>query len=682
MKQQWVYAMTLQPTYDDLKKRVQELEAAVINEKLQQEARLQESDQKYRFVVDNALSGVFVLQDGRYTYVNERAAHIVKRSKQALLNSSFLEFVHPDDREACVHRINIREQGGKTDELLEHRIIDGTGEVKWIEVRGISVEWEGRHGSMCFVNDITERKLAEEKLKEKTQLLEHITEKMFDMVSLSDLQGTCSYAGTSHERILGYDRGYFIGKNLFDFVHPDDLPRIQEAFETLVQTGGTVKVEYRYKHKDNHYLWLETVGEVLFDDQHNPEEIIFSSRDITLRKNTEQELLQAKEAADRANKAKSEFLSNMSHEIRTPLNGVKGMIELALRNSTESRVREYLALARQSSEHLMTIINDVLDFSQIESGHTRLQLRSFSLFDLLKGTLFPLQEKAAQKGIALLSTIADDVPEVLVGDSHRLRQVLENIVANAVKFTHAGRVHVSVSLDPGGQPREGTALLFTVADTGIGIPEDQQSTVFESFSQAKTSGHTLYGGTGLGLSISKRFLEMMGGSIWFTSREGQGTTFFFTVVCTRDQEQGTTGPGETIPAAARRAFKILVAEDCPVNQIYITELLQERGHETVVVEDGRTALDTLAKERFDLVLMDIRMPGMSGETALRIIRHETPPGIDPGIPVLAVTAHALKEDRERLLQSGFDGHLAKPIDTQAFDKALSTLERLKRLPEA
>ena len=196
------------------------------------------------------------------------------------------------------------------------------------------------------------------------------------------------------------------------------------------------------------------------------------------------------------------------------------------------------------------------------------------------------------------------------------------------------------------------------ADTGIGIPEDHQSTIFDSFIQANTSGDFLYEGTGLGLAISKHFLEMMGGSIWFTSREGRGTTFCFTAVFERGREKEPEGPPEDVHAGARCSFKMLVAEDCPINQIFITELIRERGHRSVVVEDGRQVLEALAKERFDLVLMDIR------------------------IPVIAVTAHALQEERDRLLQSGFDEHLAKPIDTEAFDRALGALERLKRFPAA
>lgn len=252
------------------------------------EKALLQSEKKYRFVVDNALSGIFVIQDGHYQYVNERAAHIFHTTREQLLNSPLYECVHPEDRELCSKRVNIRKYGGTTDELLEHRIIDGNGDVKWVEVRGISVDWEGKHASMSFVNDITKRKQAEEALREKTQLLEHITENMFDMVSLTDLEGRYIFIGKSHERILEYPTSELIGRNVLDFVHPDDFQEIAEKFANFIKRGGREQVRYRYQHKNGSYLWFETIGELLLDDTQSPREMIFTTRDITERKQQEE----------------------------------------------------------------------------------------------------------------------------------------------------------------------------------------------------------------------------------------------------------------------------------------------------------------------------------------------------------------------------------------------------------
>ncbi|MCF8105791.1 MAG: response regulator [Desulfohalobiaceae bacterium] len=383
------------------------------------------------------------------------------------------------------------------------------------------------------------------------------------------------------------------------------------------------------------------------------------------------DLIRAQEEARAASLAKSEFLANMSHEIRTPLNGVKGMIDLAEKRCSHPKVLEYLELAKQSADHLMVIINDVIDISRIESNKTSLAHDAFSLRTCLRATLFPLQALAKEKGIGFDSRISSDIPDALVGDASRLRQILENLIGNALKFTFKGKVEVTVDSQNQQPAEDRVTLLFIIQDTGIGIAEEDQERLFESFEQGKDRPHYQCAGSGLGLAICKHYVEMMGGNLAFISTRGAGTTFYVSISFELDKEE--TAP--RVPclektAEPRAACRILVAEDDRMNQIYTKELLEELGHTVVVVEDGRQALDSLSKGSFDLVLMDIRMPNLDGEEALHIIRHDPPPGVDPNIPVIALTAYALKEDAKRLLEEGFDRHLPKPIETQSLKQAL------------
>jgi PAS domain S-box-containing protein len=523
--------------------------------------------------------------------------------------------------------------------------------------------------------DIRDRKRAERELKENQLKLQTLIDQTSEMLFLHDFDGHILDVNQRSVEQSGYSKEELLTMQVSD-LDPDYHEREEQGiFWSRLDLNRQHSFEARHQRKDGTIVPVEvTVSKIMLG---NDVRIMALARDISDRKRYENLLIQAKEQAEVANRAKSEFLANMSHEIRTPLNGVKGMIELASRKASHDEVRKYLDLAGQSADHLMCIINDVIDLSKIEAGHIELHPQPFSLRECLQSTFFPLQASAEAKGLDFSLEVAPEVPDGLVGDVNRFRQVLENIVGNAVKFTHEGRISVSVQLL--GDSTQTVRLLCTVQDTGIGISEENQKVIFQSFTQIDPSIQSQYGGSGLGLAISRQYLEMMDGGLWCTSREGQGSTFTLTAAFDRFSGPLPKAAPEGDTSQSRSALKILVAEDSAMNRIYAEQLLKDMGHTVVLVEDGRLAVQALSREHFDLVLMDIRMPNLDGQEALRIIRQNPPTGTDPSIPVIALTAYALKEDRKRLLELGFDGHLAKPIDVQALGQVVASIEKRKPL---
>jgi signal transduction histidine kinase/ActR/RegA family two-component response regulator len=383
------------------------------------------------------------------------------------------------------------------------------------------------------------------------------------------------------------------------------------------------------------------------------------------------ELVAACDRALEASRAKSEFMANISHELRTPMNGIIGMTELALDTKLSADQREYLETSRASANTLLAIIDKLLDFSRLASQTLRIEPIEFSLPEMVSSTLGPLVPQAKQKGLDLQSDIDPSVPARIVADADRLRQVLDNLVGNAIKFTEHGSITVTARRTPLSDGR--IELRFEVADTGIGMSPEVRARIFGRFAQADDSTARRYGGSGLGLAISRELVRLMGGEIGVESVEGAGSRFWFTVRCpvgAGEKAAAQDAPELLIPAPGKR---ILVVEDNEVNQLLVGRMLQKGGHAVEIVRDGGEAVARIEREAFDVVLMDVHLPGIDGVTATRRIRALA--GAAATIPIIALTANAMKGDRDGYLAAGMDDYVSKPIDASALQAAIARVLR-------
>jgi TMAO reductase system sensor TorS len=437
----------------------------------------------------------------------------------------------------------------------------------------------------------------------------------------------------------------------------DEVGHLVDAFNEMLQQIENQTEELRRSHGS---LELRVAERTLELEQ-----------EIAERKQAEAALHRAKELADRANHAKSEFLANMSHEIRTPLNGIIGLTELALEQETSDEIRGDLQTVKESGLGLLEIINDILDFSKVEAGKLEIDSEPFSLRLTLSETVQALALKARQKNLQLVTEVPDETPDNFTGDAMRMRQVLMNLIGNAIKFTDEGEVRVQVSVSK--LAPESVELHFVVRDTGIGVSPEARRKIFEPFMQADGSATRKQGGTGLGLTISKRLVELMKGRLWLESEVAVGSAFHFTLQCGRSEametitreispEAGGRQNGECSDAFGR--LRILVVEDNAVNRKVAVTSLERRGHTVDIAENGLLAVQAITKSQpgtYDLVLMDVQMPELDGIEATKRIRdlERNTPGRHQAI--VAMTAHAIKGDRERCLAAGMDGYVSKPV---------------------
>jgi PAS domain S-box-containing protein len=768
-----------------------------------------EGEKRTRFLAESMPQIVWISgPDGRIEYLNRRWYDYTGQDPNAQIQ--WRTVIHPDDVDRCIELWNHSVRSGRAFQG-EYRYRRADGVYRWHLARaepmcdpsGRVVQWVGT------TTDVDEQKRAGE-LKYRS-----LVEATSAIVWNADASGEFAVSQPGWSAYTGKTLEDCMGSRWSEAIHPDDREATVQAWSGAVASGSTYQILHRLRRHDGVYRHMMARAVPLLDDEGQILEWIGVHTDVDEREQAHEAMRQSKEAAEAASRAKAEFLANMSHEIRTPMNGVLGMTELALATELTPRQREYLGLVKSSADALLTVVDDILDFSKIEAGKLTLDPVPFDVRDLVTDTLRCLALKAHEKRLELACRIAPEVPNLVVGDPGRLRQVIINLVGNAIKFTERGEVFVAVEPDP--EVNESGALRFSVADTGIGIPEAKRESIFRPFEQADGSTTRKYGGTGLGLTISTQLIALMGGRIWIEENPGGGSVFRFTARLD-GEVSARSGPPEAPPivladlrilivddnrtnrmileeiltqwgcrpvavegadeaikamdraavrgepfplvlldrmmpgidgcelatrlkadprhASARlmmltsggadeacraaeigiatwlskpirqsdllesildliggdlpppapsldqpdpatslaggRRLRVLLAEDHPINQKVAIRMLEDQGHEVVVVGNGRLAVEAVASGSFDAVLMDVAMPEMGGFEALEIIRARE--AVEGGrVPIIALTAHAMTEDRQRCLDAGFDDYLSKPVRASGLAASLGRI---------
>jgi PAS domain S-box-containing protein len=545
----------------------------------------------------------------------------------------------------------------------EHRIRHKDGSIRWIWARGHGVF--APDGSLRFIEglnlDMTHQKQAEVALRESEERFRGTFENA--AVGIGHVHPTGQLLRVNEKccAILGYSREELLSNSFLDFTHPDDLATTTELMAGLVR-GDSLGYEKRYIRKDGSPVWCHVAVSLQRDAAGKPAYAIGIIQDISERKELEGELRQAKDVAEAANRAKDEFLANVSHEIRTPMNAILGMAELTLDTPLTDEQRGYVNIVLSSAEGLLSLINDLLDFSKIEAGRLEMEDADFSLRTVLNQTLRGLALRAHKKGMELACQVEQDVPEGLVGDGNRLRQVLLNLIGNAIKFTEAGEVIVRVRAPKTDQ--QSVVIDFEIADTGIGIAPEKQEIIFQAFEQADSSSTRRYGGTGLGLTISSRLVEMMGGKITVESEFGRGSTFRFSARFGRSlrPEAALAQP----PVVDLHGVRVLIVDDNATNRTILQGWASAWGMIPTVTADGPAAMIALwrgvaSKEPFALVLLDARMPGTDGLELAKGISQTPELG---ACRIILLTSDDRPGDAKRYRATGVSALLMKPVQQE------------------
>jgi two-component system sensor histidine kinase/response regulator len=810
--------------------RIAERQASLetLNENIEQlvmkkTAHLKASEERFRCLSASAPIGIFETNiQGNCIYTNARWQAISGLTPEESFGDGWALSILEEQRETVRTRWIAAVRDG-VEYNSEFCLRTKGGELRWVEIRATALLSDSGKptGYVGSVVDITERRQADEALRQSEERFRTIIEQMADDYWEVDLDGNLTFFNNQVLKSSQLTREELMGRNHRDYMSEESSRKVGQVFKQIYQTKEPVKrVLFEMIRRDRTKWFNESSVSLIVDSEGEPVGFRGVSRDVTERMRAEDELQQAKEAAEAANRAKSEFLANMSHEVRTPMNGILGMTELILDTEMTYEQQEYVGLIKSSADSLLVVINDILDFSKIEAGKLSLDPIEFDLHECIEETTRALAFPAHQKGLELVCYIDPSAPEATVGDATRLRQILINLVGNAIKFTQKGEVCVEVRAEA--KKNDQACLHFIVRDTGIGIPVEKQTRIFEAFTQADGSTTREYGGTGLGLTIALQLVSLMKGRIWVESIVGEGSSFHFMVTLglqrdpgkkilpsdtgilkdlpilvvddnatnrrflevtlknwgmnpilaesgpaglaamesarqarepfalalldyqmpemdglmmaavitrqfqiaqtplilltsagrtrefDRQQELGVTAwlskplkqsellrailttlsnsprlaaqtvtQSSPLPADIKRSFRILLAEDNDINQKLAVRLLEKQGHSVVVVDNGRDAVTELDKGDYDLALMDVQMPEMSGlEATLRIRARELATGTHT--PIVAMTAFAMTGDRERCLEAGMDGYISKPINPAELVRVMAEATSLRK----
>ncbi|ACA17122.1 multi-sensor hybrid histidine kinase [Methylobacterium sp. 4-46] len=626
------------------------------------------AEDRYRLLAENATDLISLRPRGRdgRVYVSPSSRAVVGWEPEEFAQLRADQRLHPDDLDRVRREVTALTPDSPR-RTSEHRLRHKAGHYVWVESTLLLTKPGTPEEAVIVASrDVTARRAADAALRESEARHRLLAERTGDIIARADLNGVLRYLSPAVERVIGYPADELLGRSALSHIHPDDRPMVMRRYSALVEAGpgARAKFEYRVRHRHGHDVWLEVNPTVLYDEGDlAPLGFVDVARDVTARKAVDAELAAAREQAEaariqaeHASQAKTDFLASMSHEIRTPLSSVIGYTEMLL-DDAELTQRQHLQASRirSAGSALLTVVDDILDFSKIEAGQVDLDLVPFALDGLIENAVAIVRQLAERKGLEIRVELDPALPRALVGDQNRLRQILLNFLNNALKFTRRGRVVLAV--EKAGDGAGGWPIRFSVTDTGIGIAPEQQARLFKRFSQVDGSIRREFGGTGLGLAISKKLIELMGGAIGVRSAPGEGSTFWFEVLLPEADEAPPAACAAPPPAV--RPARILLVEDLIVNQDLARAVLEKGGHSVDVANDGLEAIAAVQVNRYDLVLMDVQMPGMDGVTATRHIRALRPPVCT--IPIIAMTANVLPSQVAEFRAAGMNDHLGKPF---------------------
>ena len=636
---------------------------------------LGESRERLRAVVENAAAAIYLADEsGRFVEVNAAAEQQTGYVRDELLAMSIPDVDANSSIEgAAVIQAVMQSATGMTFESL-HRRKDGT--IYPVEVRAVMLELHGVPHALGIVSDLTSRKEAERKLAEANRTLAAVLDGIPALVNVVDVATReVLFMNRALKEALGRDgvggvcHDVFRGKSRV--CENCRLERMStntegEAGVSVWEDRNPISGRWQLNH-DRLLSW--------FDGKTVRVQI---SLDIGQRKQAEEALRQSKEEAESANKAKSVFLANMSHEIRTPLNGILGMLQLLKTTDPNDEQKEYLLGAIRSTNRLTRLLSDILDISRIEAGRMQIVEAEFDIMMMRDSIRELFDMEARGKGLLLEFRWDDNLPLLLIGDEVRFRQILFNLVGNAIKFTEKGRIRIDASLLPRSSDSS-VRVLVTVSDTGIGISEEQIKDIFEPFVQAEGTYTRRFQGAGLGLSIVRRLVKLLDGDISIDSTIGEGTTFYLSLpfkLPETNQKPDALVVNE-VSSPGRVARRLLLAEDDSISSLTCKRMLEKCGYSVTAARDGQEALQLLANEYFDLILMDVQMPVMDGVEATKAIRSSSRFGVKSRTPIVAMTAYAMAGDKEKFLASGMDDYIAKPMDEEALVEVIERVLRMK-----
>ncbi|GAC1631559.1 MAG: response regulator [Candidatus Acidiferrum sp.] len=646
-----------------------------ISERLKAQRALRASEEMFRTLTAAAPIGIFRTDgEGRALYVNEKWQAMTGMSSEEAFGMGWVQALDPADAKRIVNDwLHAAARGDEYRGGLRYR--SRRGETVWVEVFATPVAGIGDQsgGYVGVVQDVTERVLRDEELRRSEEQFRTLSAVAPVGIVLMNAKGEFSYFNDQYLQMAGLTEAEAQASAWRRAIHPDDLDDVERTFNESLAIKVDFTLNYRYLRKDGSVVWAHSVARG-FQQKEGKRGYVVVVQDVTERHHSEERLRKAKEAAEAANRAKSEFLANMSHEIRTPMNGILGMTELALDTELHPEQREYLDMVKSSAESLLGIINDILDFSKIESGKMELEETTFSLEDCIEEALEPLGLRAMKKGLDLTWTTEGNIPGSLKGDPTRLRQVLINLVGNAIKFTKQGEVNLRAIRLPG---ESGQATVrFVVSDTGIGIPPEKHEQIFDAFSQADTSTTREHGGTGLGLSISGRLVRLMGGQIDLESTPGKGSKFQFTVTFEVASEESKT----FLSTTDLKDKAVLVVDGNEANRHLLKRLLAGWGMKPVLTSEGSEGIAEYQKsveqhETYPLVLLDVNMPRTDGYQVAAKLR-EIAPNEETAIVILSssLSAPHIAPDQLQIARK-----LSKPIRRRELHDAIAAALETKSL---